>query len=175
MLPLSRSSNKPRQVKLTITYTVNTFFLLGYWYQFIVLLELYSQSSCMWYVRGVSWKQVTLPSPGLTIWIFMLHILCSASNWNSGKFSFSLTSLKLHTGFALRTLMSIVEINECNSSPCGNGGNCGDDLNSYTCGCVTGYIGMNCESGTVAWHKWVPQNDVRHCSVVIIVHSQITG
>ena len=39
--------------------------------------------------------------------------------------------------------------NECYSNPCGNGGIYEDVLNGYTCGCVTGYMGMHCESGTM--------------------------
>ena len=51
------------------------------------------------------------------------------------------------------SLLSILEINECDSNPCGNGGICGDVLNGYTCGCVTGYMGMQCESGIVTHTK----------------------
>ena len=41
----------------------------------------------------------------------------------------------------------IVDIDECSSSPCQNGGTCDDDVASYTCGCVAGYEGINCETG----------------------------
>ena len=37
-------------------------------------------------------------------------------------------------------------INECESDPCQNGGRCNDGMNSYTCSCVDGYRGENCES-----------------------------
>ncbi len=41
----------------------------------------------------------------------------------------------------------LVDINECGSNPCMNGATCTDDVNSYTCTCVAGYIGTNCETG----------------------------
>ncbi|XP_058980715.1 protein eyes shut isoform X2 [Musca domestica] len=37
------------------------------------------------------------------------------------------------------------EINECDSSPCQNGGMCVDKLASYVCACPMGYTGTNCE------------------------------
>ncbi|KAI8509441.1 hypothetical protein Bbelb_132890 [Branchiostoma belcheri] len=37
------------------------------------------------------------------------------------------------------------DIDECASSPCLNGGTCSDGDNSYTCQCLTGYYGNNCE------------------------------
>ena len=49
------------------------------------------------------------------------------------------------------------ELNECDSNPCRNGGECKDALNGYTCGCITGYNGTNCESGThIVWLKAGP-------------------
>ncbi|XP_048578445.1 sushi, nidogen and EGF-like domain-containing protein 1 isoform X3 [Nematostella vectensis] len=39
------------------------------------------------------------------------------------------------------------EINECDSSPCKNGGNCTDQVNNYTCTCQPGYTERNCEIG----------------------------
>ncbi|XP_053406641.1 protocadherin Fat 4-like [Mercenaria mercenaria] len=37
-------------------------------------------------------------------------------------------------------------IDECSSSPCQNGGTCSSSVNVYTCQCVPGYIGTNCET-----------------------------
>ncbi len=39
------------------------------------------------------------------------------------------------------------DIDECNSSPCQNGGLCLDHENGYTCFCRGGYTGTNCEIG----------------------------
>ena len=41
------------------------------------------------------------------------------------------------------------DIDECASSPCQNGGTCIDDLNAYTCNCIPGYEGDNCEIGKI--------------------------
>ena len=39
------------------------------------------------------------------------------------------------------------DINECDSSPCQNGGTCTDNVNGYTCDCVAGYTGTECQTG----------------------------
>ena len=37
------------------------------------------------------------------------------------------------------------DINECESDPCHNGGQCIDEVNGYTCLCAVGYTGTRCE------------------------------
>ena len=39
------------------------------------------------------------------------------------------------------------DIDECLGISCHNGGTCTDGVNEYTCECVAGYTGMNCETG----------------------------
>ena len=40
---------------------------------------------------------------------------------------------------------SFSDIDECNPNPCLNGAICIDGINQYTCQCVPGYTGVNCE------------------------------
>ena len=48
-----------------------------------------------------------------------------------------------------------LDINECSSSPCQNGGTCNDLLNSYTCSCASGYGGAQCEKGMRSFEKLI--------------------
>lgn len=41
-----------------------------------------------------------------------------------------------------------LEINECGSDPCQNGGTCQDFLGFYLCECAPGWNGTDCEIGT---------------------------
>ncbi|KAI8515727.1 hypothetical protein Bbelb_065400 [Branchiostoma belcheri] len=45
------------------------------------------------------------------------------------------------------TLRNRANINECESSPCRNGGTCRNLVNQYRCNCVPGWTGVNCETG----------------------------
>ena len=47
-------------------------------------------------------------------------------------------------------LLYFIDIDECDSSPCQNGGTCNDYINFYNCSCQPGYDGVNCETGKVA-------------------------
>lgn len=40
-----------------------------------------------------------------------------------------------------------LDIGECESSPCQNGGHCMDEINGYQCQCVPGYTGLMCAAG----------------------------
>ena len=42
----------------------------------------------------------------------------------------------------------IIDINECASHPCENLAVCYHHVDSYSCQCVDGYTGVNCETGT---------------------------
>ena len=44
-----------------------------------------------------------------------------------------------------------IDIDECASNPCQNDGICEDGDNSYTCTCVSGYTGPNCETGKIVF------------------------
>ena len=39
------------------------------------------------------------------------------------------------------------EIDECSAKPCQNGGSCIDAIAGYSCFCVSGYTGNNCQTG----------------------------
>ena len=41
----------------------------------------------------------------------------------------------------------IIDIDDCASTPCKNGGTCIDGVDAYTCDCVPGFKGTNCEIG----------------------------
>ena len=56
-------------------------------------------------------------------------------------------------------LLFFVDVIECDSNPCMNGGTCTDRLNIYTCKCRAGYTGANCESRKSNSNNYVKQND----------------
>ena len=41
----------------------------------------------------------------------------------------------------------LIETDECDSNPCGNGGTCNDYVNEFNCTCAGGYEGTVCETG----------------------------
>lgn len=44
-----------------------------------------------------------------------------------------------------------VDVDECQSKPCLNGGTCEDAVDSYTCLCALGYTDPQCSSGAVSF------------------------
>ena len=43
-------------------------------------------------------------------------------------------------------LLISLDIDDCLSQPCQNNGTCQDRVNDYTCDCVVGFNGTNCEN-----------------------------
>ena len=41
----------------------------------------------------------------------------------------------------------ILDVNECHSNPCLNGGKCIDEVDKHSCECLPGYKGEKCEIG----------------------------
>ena len=46
-------------------------------------------------------------------------------------------------------LVFLLDVNECESSPCMNNATCNDDVDGYTCNCADGFTGTHCETGTI--------------------------
>ena len=44
-------------------------------------------------------------------------------------------------------MVKSVDEDECESDPCANGGECENRDNAYSCTCLAGYTGTNCETG----------------------------
>ena len=40
-----------------------------------------------------------------------------------------------------------LDVNDCMPNPFKNGGNCTDGVNEYSCTCVLGFTGTDCETG----------------------------
>ena len=51
-----------------------------------------------------------------------------------------------------KNIYAFLDTDECASSPCENGGTCDDEVNGYTCNCVTGYTDTHCETGKIYVH-----------------------
>ena len=68
--------------------------------------------------------------------------------------------------YAIPLLVS--EVDECGSDPCYHGGTCTDGTNSYTCACVLGYTGTDCERGAHIYNLTTPD-----CSGTIQIYLAI--
>ena len=41
----------------------------------------------------------------------------------------------------------LIDINDCENSPCANGGTCEDLVDNFECTCAEGYTGPTCDEG----------------------------
>ena len=57
----------------------------------------------------------------------------------------------------------IVDIKECDSSPCRHGGTCTDAMNRYTCKCNAGYTGTSCETSEI------DLNELNKCVIDVFI------
>ena len=46
--------------------------------------------------------------------------------------------------------ISFLDVYDCLSSPCQNGGTCSEGVTIYACDCAAGYEGNDCEMGKAA-------------------------
>ena len=44
-------------------------------------------------------------------------------------------------------VLTFIDIDECASGPCQNGGSCIDQVNGYQCQCSPGYTDLQCQTG----------------------------
>lgn len=54
-----------------------------------------------------------------------------------------------------------VNIDECESEPCQNGGSCEDKINGYTCTCSAGFLGESCNCGQCS-HVFLSRPSMGH-------------
>lgn len=68
------------------------------------------------------------------------------------------------------------EVNECESSPCLNGGHCVDLVDNYTCVCLEPFVGQRCETGAWCPHAPVqPTAGLRLCPRCPSLEAQLTA
>ena len=79
----------------------------------------------------------------------------------------------------LRTFLhcdcSVLDINECDTDPCENGGTCDNTIGSFTCTCVAGYDGATCQNGKKPLQKYVMRriNMIKRQSKLFIICTTI--
>ena len=56
-------------------------------------------------------------------------------------------ALKLYLDHLFLLENSLTDIDDCVNHTCGNGGSCEDGVNSYSCNCLVGFTGDQCETG----------------------------
>ena len=66
-------------------------------------------------------------------------------------------------------LISDVDLDECESDPCENGGECHNGNNAYSCTCMPGYNGTNCETGKQLQHNATFYNST--FNVILYTHT----
>ena len=64
------------------------------------------------------------------------------------NYSFSVIKSEIYS-FTLLYITLLLEINNCEESPCQNGGTCENGEGSYTCNCEEGFKGDTCEEGNI--------------------------
>ena len=72
----------------------------------------------------------------------------------SSSSQFELKSTKnICTLISFYRFQFVLDIDECQSQPCQNGGTCVGDIDSYNCNCLQFYTGRNCEIGNIVYDR----------------------
>ena len=62
----------------------------------------------------------------------------------------------------IKILSQCIDIDECASNPCMNGGTCIDEVNSFSCSCIPGYTDSTCSIGTFAIYNYDSKSAIRN-------------
>ncbi|EDV28197.1 uncharacterized protein TRIADDRAFT_53561 [Trichoplax adhaerens] len=69
----------------------------------------------------------------------------AARNYNKNEYYYTDGEIEIGKVLALQKIADTVKIDECESSPCKNGGHCFDLYSKYFCFCTAGFTGPACE------------------------------
>lgn len=129
----------------SLTFTCRTYFYSASFLLLINILFSLQNSVFVWsilfyYICLVFCVPVILiiytETPHLLLYIHNCPLLCTTS------ITYAPTVLVPHHPF-----FPTSELDECNSMPCQNGGQCLDEINGFRCICETGWTGVTCEMG----------------------------
>lgn len=88
-----------------------------------------------WYTTPMSYTMWTAGGPNISS-SSEACVQTSDGSWNDTLCS------------ATSTFLCEIDVDVCSSAPCQNRGTCvNSDATSYTCNCVSGYTGINCQNG----------------------------
>ena len=77
------------------------------------------------------------------------YVSCTCANVFQVNARLLLTDIFWEESILFRSkpnIIDVVDIDDCKSNPCENGGACTDGVNNYTCKCTPGYTGDNCKT-----------------------------
>ena len=63
------------------------------------------------------------------------------------------------------------DVNECHSDPCAHNGTCIGGVNSFTCSCVEGYTGLDCETGI--YNKYIVSTCIHNSLTMVVTDRRI--
>ncbi len=77
--------------------------------------------------------------------------------------------VKNNVPFCLIFIRTASEINECESNPCLNGGDCTDQVNGYNCSCPAEYTGERCQTSNMwEYSFWITMVDHQLENIMVI-------